>query len=166
MRIKYFTILTVIAVFLTVNLFNSCGKKETTNTTSGDKKEEPSSNTDQPKLDKPGEQKKTSNELGISEGLPKDYPSDIPQPKNSKNMGFLTTSEGTVVTFESDDRPKAIYDSFSADIEKNGYKKDEGGALMSDDGGLALWKKDTKECSVMLAWDKDKSKSSVVVTYK
>ena len=81
-------------------------------------------------------------------------------------MGYLTTSEGTVVTFESDEHPKDIYDAFTAEIEKNGYKKDENGALMSDDGGLALWKKDTKECSVMLAWDKNKKKSSVVVTYK
>lgn len=165
MQKKYFTIVPMFAFVVSFALFTSCGKKEQTNT-GGEKKEDVKTSTEQPKQDKQPEQNKPSNDLGISEGLPKDYPSDIPQPKNAKNMGYLTTSEGTVVTFESDEKPKDVYDAFTAQIEKNGYKKDEGGAMMSDDGGLALWKKDTKECSVMLAWDKDKKKSSIVVTYK
>jgi hypothetical protein len=163
---KYIKIFLLISVFILGNSFIGCSKKDTNNT-SGDNKTETPNMTDQQKQDKqPAGENKTGNELGISEGLPKDYPSDVPQPKNSKNMGYLTTSEGTVVTFESDDKPKDIYESFSADIEKNGYKKDDSGALMSDQGGLALWKKDAKECSVMIAWDKDKNKASVVVTYK
>ena len=164
---NYLKIYLLISVFVLGNALVGCGKKETGNT-SGDNKQETPNVTDQQKQQdkQPGGENKTANELGISEGLPKDYPSDIPQPKNSKNMGYLNTSEGTVVTFESDDKPKVIYDSFSADIEKNGYKKDESGALMSDQGGLALWKKDNKECSVMIAFDKDKNKTSVVVTYK
>ena len=165
MQKKYLTIVLLISFLISFGTFSSCGKKEQTDT-GGEKKEDVKTSTEQPKQDKPTEQNKPSNDLGISEGLPKDYPSDIPQPKNAKNMGYLTTSEGTVVTFESDEKPKDVYDTFTAQIEKNGYKKDENGALMSDDGGLALWKKDTKECSVMLAWDKDKKKSSIVVTYK
>jgi hypothetical protein len=38
--------------------------------------------------------------------------------------------------------------------------------MMSDDGGMSLWNKDKKEVSIMLAWDKEKKISSVVVTYK
>ena len=138
--------------------FSGCGKKDTTS--SGEKKEDV----------KPQEQQKTtegmkSNELGITEGLPKDYPSEVPQPKNSKCMGSLNTSEGTVVTFESDDRPKDVLSQFTSELEKSGYKKGEG-EMMSDEGGLSLWTKDKKEVSLMLAWDKDKSKCSVVVTYK
>jgi len=138
--------------------FSGCGKKDTTS--SGEKKEDV----------KPQEQQKTtegskSNELGITEGLPKDYPSDVPQPKNSKCMGSLNTSEGTVVTFESDERPKDVLSLFTSELDKNGYKKGEG-EMMSDDGGLSMWTKDKKEVSLMLAWDKDKNKCSVVVTYK
>ena len=106
-----------------------------------------------------------SNELGITEGLPNDYPSDIPQPKNSKVLGSLNTSEGTVVTFESTDKPKDIFIQFADELEKNGYKKAEG-EMMSDEGGMALWNKETKEVSIMLAWDKEKNISSVVITYK
>jgi hypothetical protein len=169
MYMKYLSTILLLAFFITCSSFISCGKKDTN--TAGDKKDETTKPTDQStgltKKDNPTDVNKNPNELGISEGLPKDYPSDIPQPKNAKNMGFLTTSEGTVVTFESDEKPKDILTAFTTEIEKNGYKKDEGGeALMSDDGGLALWKKDTKECSVMLAWDKEKKKSSIVVTYK
>ena len=170
---NYFTILLLSAFLISGTMFISCGKKDTN--TAGYKKDSTQTQTpnDQSAGSKnnPQEQNKTTNpnpnELGISEGLPKDYPSDVPQPKNAKNMGYLTTSEGTVVTFESDEKPKDILSDFKTEIEKNGYKKDDSGdALMSDDGGLALWKKDSKECSVMLAWDKEKKKSSIVVTYK
>ena len=41
-----------------------------------------------------------------------------------------------------------------------------GKILMSDDGGMVMWKLDKREVSIMLAWDKEKNNSSVVVTYK
>lgn len=109
--------------------------------------------------------KDTKNELGIKEGIPSDYPSDVPQPQNSKCMGSLATSEGTVVTFESTDKPKDILKSFTDGLEKSSYKKGEG-EMMSDDGGMSMWTKDKKEVSILMAWDKDKKTSSVVVTYK
>ncbi|MEO8513926.1 MAG: hypothetical protein ABI543_10230 [Ignavibacteria bacterium] len=134
-------------------------KKDTTkqsttnqNTTAGDNKTAP--NTD-PK----------TNELGIKEGMPADYPKDVPQPISSKCLGSLNTTEGTVVTFESTEKPKAILAPFTTDLEKAGFKKSEG-EMMSDDGGMAMWKNDKREVSIMLAWDKEKSNSSVVVTYK
>ncbi|MGA2669538.1 MAG: hypothetical protein ABSF32_11600 [Ignavibacteria bacterium] len=152
-------LLLIFILLLTTGIyFSGCGKKDATS--SGDKKEDV----------KPEEQKQTTegtktNELGITEGLPKDYPSDVPEPKNSKCMGSLNTSEGTVVTFESTDKPKDILADFTSALDKNGYKKGEG-EMMSDEGGLSMWTKDKKEVSLMLAWDKDKNKSSVVVTYK
>jgi hypothetical protein len=154
-KFTLFLILAICSAFL----FTSCGKKETT--TGGDTKDQKTEE------QKPGEQKKETktNELGITEGLPSTYPSDVPQPRNSKVLGSLNTSEGTVVTFESTDRPKDVLSQFAADLEKNGFKKDEG-EMMSDDGGLALWKKDSREVSIMLAWDKEKNVCSVVITYK
>jgi hypothetical protein len=146
-------------------LLNACGKKENTDkTTSGDKKEQ--TNTGDQKA--PGDQNQNqskSNELGITEGLPKDYPSEVPQPKNAKCLGSLNTSEGTTVTFESTEKPRDIMADFASGVEKSGFKKGED-EMMSDDGGMALWNKDKKEVSIMLAWDKDKKISSVVVTYK
>jgi hypothetical protein len=139
---------------------SGCGKKE--NTSSGDQTGDIKTE-EQKKEDSKTESK--SNELGITEGLPSDYPSDIPQPKNSKVLGSLNTTEGTVVTFESADKPKDILSQFTEELETNGYKKAEG-EMMSDDGGMALWNKETKEVSIMLAWDKEKNISSVVITYK
>jgi hypothetical protein len=80
-------------------------------------------------------------------------------------LGSLNTSEGTVVTFESTDRPKDIYKQYSEELKKNGYEESDE-EQMSDEGGMAMWHKDKKEVNIMVAWDKDKSKSSVVVTYK
>jgi hypothetical protein len=152
------TLLIVILILSIGVFFSGCGKKE--ETSSGEKKEDV-------KTEEPGKTTEgtKSNELGIMEGMPKDYPSDVPQPKNAKCMGSLNTSEGTVVTFESTDKPKDVLAEFTTELEKNGYKKSEG-EMMGENGGLAMWTKDKKEVSLMLAWDKEKNTSSVVVTYK
>jgi hypothetical protein len=148
-------------LFIAAAVYTSgCGKKE--NTSSGDQTGD--TKTEEQKKDESKTENKT-NELGITEGLPNDYPSDIPQPKNSKVLGSLNTSEGTVVTFESTDKPKEILTQFTEELEGNGYKKSEG-EMMSDDGGMAIWNKDKTEVNIMLAWDKEKSISSVVITYK
>jgi len=158
-----------IPVFTAVLIaFSGCGK--TDQKTEGDKKDSTKQNsTDQTQV--AGENKNqtntpgTTNELGIKEGMPADYPSDVPQPVNSKCLGSLNTTEGTVVTFESTDKPKAILAPFGEAVEKAGFKKGEG-EMMSDDGGMVMWTKDKREVSIMLAWDKEKSNSSVVVTYR
>ncbi|HWA07176.1 MAG TPA: hypothetical protein VG961_11560 [Ignavibacteria bacterium] len=147
---------------------SGCGK--TDQKTDGDKKDSTKQNTTNQNQVAGDNKTQTnpdgkSNELGIKEGMPADYPKDVPQPVNSKCLGSLNTSEGTVVTFESTDKPKAILAPFAEGVEKAGFKKGEG-EMMSDDGGMVMWKLDKREVSIMLAWDKDKSNSSVVVTYK
>jgi len=149
-------------------VFSACGKQE--QKTDGDKKD--TTKTTQNQNQTAGDNKVApqntdpkSNELGIKEGMPADYPADVPQPLNSKCLGSLNTSEGTVVTFESTDKPKTILAPFTEGVEKAGFKKGEG-EMMSDDGGMSMWTKDKREVSIMLAWDKDKNISSVVVTYK
>ncbi len=147
---------------------SGCGK--TDQKTDGDKKDSTKQNTTNQNQVAGDNKTQTnpdgkSNELGIKEGMPADYPKDVPQPVNSKCLGSLNTSEGTVVTFESTDKPKAILAPFAESVEKAGFKKGEG-EMMSDDGGMVMWKLDKREVSIMLAWDKDKSNSSVVVTYK
>jgi len=158
---NHFSLLFVVLIASFIFL-SGCGKKD--NTSSGDKTGDTTAQ--QQKVDKtinPEENK--SNELGIKEGLPADYPSDIPQPDNSKVLGSLNTSEGTVVTFESGNKPRDILGQYTAALEKSGYKKSDN-ELMKDEGGMATWNKEKKEVSIMLAWDKDKNKTSVVVTYK
>ena len=34
------------------------------------------------------------NELGIKDGMPADYPADVPKPLNGAALGFLNTQEG------------------------------------------------------------------------
>jgi len=156
----FFAVISLIMV-----LFFGCGKKEN----AGNQDEKKDQNTLQPDQQNLSNQNKPNNELGISEGMPRNYPSDIPVPLNAKNLGYLPTQEGTTVTFESTEKPKDIYKSFSEDIVKNGFKMEDDGSLISDDGGVALWKKlnnkDTVKCGLMLVWEKDKSKTSIVVTY-
>lgn len=158
------------AISLIFSLFIGCGSKtEQQQQTGQDNKTTTQGDQVQPLNQTPpaGEQKTTEgkNELGIKDGMPGDYPSDVPQPSNSKALGYLNTQEGTVVTFESTDRPKDIFKGFGEQLEKGGFKKGEG-EMMSDDGGMAMWTKDKREVSIMLAWQKEKSNTSAVVTYK
>jgi hypothetical protein len=146
----------------------SCGKKD--DKTKVDNKTDSTKQSQQNQVQSSGDKTGSntdpkSNELGIKEGMPADYPADVPQPANAKCLGSLNTSEGTVVTFESTDKPKDVLKPFAEGVEKAGFKKSEGD-MMSDDGGMTMWTKDKREVSIMLAWDKDKKVSSVVVTYK
>lgn len=155
-------------LFLLFVFIIGCGKKpEQQNTTSGDQKQE-QPQTDPKQISQNNQNTgtdKKSNELGLQQGLPGDYPKDVPQPKDSKVLGSLNTSEGMVVTFESSSKPRDILAQFASDIEKSGFKKD-GEEQMSDNGGTASWKKEKRDVNIMLAWDKEKNICSVVVTYK
>lgn len=108
-----------------------------------------------------------SNDLGLTSGLPNNYPTDVPQPKDSKCLGSLNSSEGTVVTFESTQSVKDILDYYKAEMKKNGYDLGEGGeVLMSEKGGILGWKKGAKEVGLMLGVNDDKKNTSIVITYK
>lgn len=170
-KLNLFISVFVLTAFIIAGSFviTGCGKQD--QKTDGDKKDTSKTTTQQNttagenKTQTTTGQDNKSNELGIKEGMPADYPKDIPQPVNSKCLGSLNTTEGTVVTFESTDKPRAILAPFTEAVEKVGFKKPEP-EQMSDDGGMAMWKMDKREVSIMLAWDKEKSVCSVVVTYK
>ncbi|MBK9331869.1 MAG: hypothetical protein IPM96_05540 [Ignavibacteria bacterium] len=113
-----------------------------------------------------GDETKTENELGMKPGLPSDFPKDIPQPKDSKVLGSLTTSEGTVVTFESNTKVLEIVEFYKEEMKKSGYTlSEEGESLVTDKGGLINWTKDSKTAGLMLGYDKDKNITSLVITY-
>ncbi len=117
--------------------------------------------------DAPKEEKSGSNDLGLTSGLPGNYPTDVPQPKDSKCLGSLNSSEGTVVTFESAQSVKDILDYYKSEMKKGGYDLGEGGeVLMSDKGGIVGWKKGAKEVGLMLGVNDDKKNTSIVITYK
>ncbi len=108
-----------------------------------------------------------TNELGMTPGMPSNFPSDVPQPKNAKVIGSLTSSEGTMVTFESNDKVQSIIDFYKTEMKNNGYTVSEDGELITPDkGGLINWKKQGKEVQLVLGYDEDKKISSLVITYK
>lgn len=108
-----------------------------------------------------------SNELGMTPGMPANFPADVPQPKNAKVIGSLTSSEGTMVTFESNEKVQDIINFYKEEMKKNGYVVSEDGELITPDkGGLINWKKQEKEVQLVLGYDKDKNISSLVITYK
>ena len=114
-----------------------------------------------------GDTETNANDIGMTPGLPADFPSDVPEPPDSKVIGSLNSSEGTVVTFESNEKVKEIVDFYKDEMEKNGFELSDGGEiLITDDGGLIGWKKGSRELGLMLAHDKEKDMTSTVITYK
>ena len=167
---KKLLLITILFAFM---LLYGCGNKtENTADNKNDNKNE-QVKTDDKKTDTTARNnetagdKKGSNELGLTEGIPSNYPADIPKPKNSKCMGSLATSDGTAVTFESMENAKDICEYFKDEMKKGGFELGEGGeSLVSDKGGLIGWKKDNREIGLMISFDKDQKKSQIVVTYK
>jgi len=112
------------------------------------------------------DQSKIENELGMKPGLPADFPKEIPHPKNAKVLGSLNSSDGTVVTFESNDKVLDIVEFYKEEMKKGGYTlTEEGESLVSDKGGLINWSKGNKIAGLMLGFDKDKNITSLVITY-
>jgi hypothetical protein len=105
------------------------------------------------------------NELGMSAGLPSDFPPDIPQPKNSKIIGSLLSSDGMVVTFQTDAPVKEVVEFYKSEMTKNGFKQTESGdMLMKDNGGMIGFQKDNRDVQLMLS--SNENITSVVITYK
>ncbi len=177
---KEFILLFVFAFVITLN---GCGDKEEvsqnkTETTSKQNnqetkvppditKQEESNKSEDPNTDPSKQGTDKSNELGMTPGMPANFPADIPQPKNSKVIGSLTSTEGTMVTFESNDKVQEIINYYKEEMTKNGYAVSEDGELITPDkGGLINWKKGTKDVQLVIGYDKDKNLSSLVITYK
>lgn len=111
------------------------------------------------------------NGLGMTTGLPQDFPKDIPQPNNSTCNGFLSSSDGTVVTFESKDNLKSVVDFYRTSMEKSGYQKQEGNEYFENENGAALgFKKSGKEAprevGFLFGVNKENKITQIVITYK
>ncbi|KAA0210702.1 hypothetical protein FBQ84_03485 [Ignavibacteria bacterium CHB1] len=173
LKINNMRVIIIIPLLFLLVSVNSCGEKndkdKPTVENTGDKVKENGQQTEGEVNKKPAEDKKkvdSSNDLGMTPGLPPDYPEDVPQPPGGKVLGSLNSSEGTVVTFESTESIPAIVDHYKSKLKDAGYELSEGGEmLITDQGGLIGWKKGEKEVSLMLGRDTEKGISSVVVTY-
>jgi len=154
-------------------LISGCGKQEETKEKAKDdaKTEEPKKDNtpsgEQTKDDSKDKNSGSLNDLGISEGLPKNFPNDIPQPRNSKCLGSLSSSEGTVVNFESSEKIRDLVMFYKEEMKKGGFSITEGGDVMvSDDAAILSWKKNEREFSIIMSFDKEKSMSQIAMTYK
>ncbi len=154
-------------------LISGCGKKDDIKeNVKDDKKSEEmkkdnTTSGDQSKVESKDKNSTNPNDLGISEGLPKNFPGDIPQPKNSKCLGSLSSSEGTVVNFETSEKIKDLVDFYKDEMKKIGFVIVEGGdIIVSDDAAILSWKKAEREFSLIMSFDKEKSMSQIAMTYK
>lgn len=162
----------LISVLFTFLLYIGCGNKtENTSENKGDKNTE-QVKTDDKKTDSTAKQNepagtKDASQLGLKESFPTDFPSDIPQPKNSKYFGSVETADGNTVTFESSEKVKDVFDFYKEQMKKNGYDMGDGGdSLVKDKGGLIGWKKGNKEVGLMVSFNDDRKSTQIVITYK
>jgi len=152
-----------VALFIFAFVFSfGCGKKTEKN--SGESQStETTQNSDQ------SEEKKDSktDELGLSSGLPENFPPDLPKPKNGKAISYLNTSEGTVVNFESEDPFSEIVDLYKNTMKDKGYNEEDASMVMQE-GKLytVSYKKEEKEFNVIIAYNDEEKKTYVTVTYK
>jgi hypothetical protein len=166
MKMKKLLLLLLLISFLAVS---GCGKKDdkTDKTDKTDDKKTENVKKDDQNVDKKDDKSSSMNDLQMTEGLPKNYPGDIPQPRNSKCLGSFSSSDGTVVSFESTDNVKYVVDFYKEEMKKNGFDIQEGAdVLVSETAAILGWKKKDRDVSVIIGYDKDKSVSQITVTYK
>jgi len=147
------------AIFLICILaLTGCGKKDDVSTKTGDTKVDKT---------KEGTDIKTKDAEVSDNKLPSDFPSDIPQFKDSKILASVKTPQGTTVTFEINDKPKAVGEFYKSEMSKSGYSSDKNmEMLMTDKGGIMIYKKGGKEVSFTYGYDESTSKTSLVILIK
>ncbi len=148
-----------IYVFLAVFIIGitGCSKK--------DEKTDPTTKTEDSK-DK-GTDVKTKDVDVSTTKLPSDFPSDIPQYKDSKITASVKTPQGTAVTFEISDKGKAVADFYKTEMKKSGYDADKSNDMMATDkGGVLIYKKGGKEVDLTYGYDEASNKTSLVILLK
>ncbi len=166
---KLFKLPVLLLVFV---LFAGCGDKKddsnsTNDTTVNKPDDEVSGNNDRNTTagDQQGDQKTGENELGMKDGLPPDFPSYVPQPPEGKVIGFLTSSEGTNVSFESPKSIAELADFYKGELQKSGYKVKPDGEAVSESSAMIDWEKEGKTVSLVVVKGQNDN-SSIVITYK
>ena len=140
-------------------LFSSCGKKDTVTKQDSKTPQQSSTNT-------PGEIKPNSSELEMSKGLPKDFPSDIPQVLNGEVKGYFKSSDGTIVNFSSDTPLKSLVAYYKKELDKNGYKIfDNGESVFEDKLFVSDFTKNGKKINITIIKTDNAQKSDLVITY-
>jgi hypothetical protein len=165
--------LLLLGILISFVTLQSCGNKDQNPDVKKDATDQVKSD-EQKKDNTPGDvkpdDKKINNDaegLGLTSGLPKDFPKDFPEPPNSKCNGFLYSSDGTVVTFESKDNLRNLIDFYKSQMEKSGYKNQEGNDYFQNENGAMLgFKKDNKEVGFLFGINKENNITQVVITYK
>jgi hypothetical protein len=164
-------IVILILALVFIVMFISCGDNTDTKTnkTKTDSTKKEDIKTENKQSDKkPTEENKTDkNELGMSTGLPQNFPSDIPKPQNAEVTGNISTSEGTNVTFISTDKISTIVDFYKEQMKKNGFKElSDPDYIMSEKGGMVGWEKNGKKVTIAVTFDKETNKTQLVITYQ
>lgn len=163
--------LRIILLLLSLSVFYGCGdnkktdssgkdtsQTQTENQTSGDNRNQTSGENT--------ENKSGANDLGMKEGLPADFPADVPQPPESKVIGSLSSTEGTNVSFESPKTTQEIADFYKAAMSKAGYTISPDSEAVSETNAMIDWAKEGKTVSLVAVRDNSKNSCSVVITYK
>lgn len=149
------TMKNLFCILLAVTIFSvaGCGKKDDVKT--------------DVKTDKQGTDVKTKDAEISDNKLPSDFPSDIPQFKDSKIIASVKTPQGTAVTFQMDGKPKDVSAFYKSEMSKSGYEADKNmEMMMTDKGGIMMYKKGGKEVSFTYGWDESSSKTSLVILIK
>jgi hypothetical protein len=163
--------LQIILLLLVFAVFCGCGDNKKTDSTGKDTSQTQTedkgttSGDNQTSGENP-ENKSGANDLGMKEGLPADFPADVPQPPESKVIGSLSSTEGTNVSFESPKTTQEIADFYKAAMSKAGYTVSPDGEAVSETNAMIDWTKEGKAVSLVAVRDNSKNSCSVVITYK
>ncbi|MCX7834213.1 MAG: hypothetical protein N2490_08395 [Ignavibacteria bacterium] len=146
-------------IFIAFILFQGCGKKEGQSDSQAPSKEQSNA------VQSSSEQIETGQAtLEMKQGLPEDYPKDVPLPENVKKIKFIDNSSNKIVILETDVSVQNTINFYKENMKKNGYELDKNQNLVDSENVYnADWKKDKKTVNVAIS--SQNNITNVVISY-
>lgn len=102
--------------------------------------------------------------LETKEGLPENFPKEIPIPEKAKKIKYIDNNTGKIVICETEVGVKEVINFYKENMKKNGFELIKNDNLIDKDEIYnADWKKDNKNVNVAITFQNNTT--SVVISY-
>ncbi len=146
-------------VFTSFLLLQGCGEKKEQSDSQAPKEEQTSGT--QSSAEQTENNQAT---LDTKEGLPEDFPKDIPLPEKMKKAKYIDNNNSKIVIIEADINVKDAINYYKENLKKNGFELNKNDNLIDrDEIYNADWRKNNKNVNVAITFQNNLS--NIVISY-
>jgi len=149
----------ILIVFLTFLLIQGCGKKEQQSDSQVPADEQKT------EIQSSGEQTETNQaSLETKQGLPEDFPKDIPLPEKIKKTKYIDNNANKIVILDADISVSEAISYYKENMKKNGFDLNKNDSLIDTDNIYnADWRKGNRNVNIAITFQNNIT--TVVISY-